>query len=492
MRHLMMVGVVIALIVVLPGLAFGDVDNGGFESPAVTNGAGWDIFDGDAVGWDVEWAGTYAGAPEDALLEIHAGVNGWLPYEGDQYAELDSDWQGPGGPSGEQASVRISQDVPTLAGWVYELAYAWSPRPNHGDNALNVTVDGTTVGTHSASGGSNTVWTPETVEFTGAAGETTTEVAFAEAGTPDSLGMFLDDVSVALCTTDPSTVNLIAGQTIDAGDVTVWHDDEYVYVDFVAHPNWLIAKTHVHVAASADEIPQTKKGNPIPGQFDYQTSYMPWEADPAPIMIPLPDMPGEIFVAAHADLYEISEMGDYWAMAYASPAQGRLNNGDPITDPARIDPAAVLGADDFPPAGFFSLGFGGSIEVTFGAPVFNGAGDDVFVYEATNGRSGYPLETAMVKALYDGMWYDLGTVTSKSNGTGVGSVDLGTLPYAEAIKIVDTTDGGIHVGSADGYDLDAVRAASLVTASETGWGEGMDFPGNNWGMYFTYTLNVCD
>lgn len=170
--------------------------NGGFEEPVVNTSQGWDIFTSDQVGWTVAWAGEFSGAPTDSYLELHRGVNNWSPYSG-QYAELDTDWQGPGSAGGEQASVRISQDIATCAGFDYTLQYAWSPRPNHGDNVLKVYVDGVEVASHTATGGSDTVWTESTVTFT-ASGSTTT-IEFVEAGTPDSLGMFLDEVSVTLC-----------------------------------------------------------------------------------------------------------------------------------------------------------------------------------------------------------------------------------------------------------------------------------------------------
>jgi hypothetical protein len=171
-----------------------EVLNGGFEYPVVGTSQGWDIFTSDEVDWTVEWASSYSGAPADAYLELHRGVNNWDPYDGDQHAELDTDWQGPGGGSGEEASVKISQDLATCPGVTYDLTYAWSPRPNHSDNVLEVYVDGALEASHSGSGGSNTNWTLGTVSFT--AGASTTTIEFVEAGTPDSLGMFLDAVSV--------------------------------------------------------------------------------------------------------------------------------------------------------------------------------------------------------------------------------------------------------------------------------------------------------
>jgi hypothetical protein len=176
-----------------PGLV-----NGGFEAPAVGTSAGWNIYASGAsgLGWTVEWADTYVGAPATPYLELHRGVNSWTPYEGFQYAELDTDWQGPGSAGGEQASVTISQDLATCPGFDYTLTFYYSPRPGHSDNSLGVTVAGSSVGSYSGNGGSNTNWTKVTYDFT--ATSDTTTLAFEETGTADSFGMFLDDVSVVL------------------------------------------------------------------------------------------------------------------------------------------------------------------------------------------------------------------------------------------------------------------------------------------------------
>jgi hypothetical protein len=87
---------------------------------------------------------------------------------------------------------------------------------------------------------------------------------------------FLFTTSVMAHTADdPFVTDLIAGggnpkSAIDVGDVLVWNDCNYLYVQYViTDPNWCITETHLAVATSPDDIPQTKKGNPIPGQFEY-------------------------------------------------------------------------------------------------------------------------------------------------------------------------------------------------------------------------------
>ena len=180
------------------------IKNGGFEDPEVNASAQWEIFTTGTSGleWTVEWESTEttygtANRPAAALQELHEGVNGWTAAEGNQYAELDTDWFGPSDPlNNEPALVRIFQNVTTEIGKKYELRYFYSPRPGvaEANNELKVRVNGTEVASHKADGGANTVWQNLTYIFT--ATTATTKVEFAGAGTADSLGVFLDNVSL--------------------------------------------------------------------------------------------------------------------------------------------------------------------------------------------------------------------------------------------------------------------------------------------------------
>ena len=196
--------------------------NGDFESPEVTHLDKWDIFDSgtDGLGWMVEWADDYTGAPETAKLELHRAANGWSSYNGEQYAELDTDWDGPDGSlKGEPASVKIYQDLETLPGKLYTLSYAWSPRPNHDDNELKVYWDGNEVGYHSGSGGNNTEWHPDSCYVL--ATSSLTRLEFVEVGTPSARGMFLDAVSIARVHTAPFNCEISI--------TLIWTDTEFYW-----------------------------------------------------------------------------------------------------------------------------------------------------------------------------------------------------------------------------------------------------------------------
>ena len=181
------------------------VCNGSFEIPEVTDPAKWQLFPNGYQGlcWTVEWetnVNTYQNQtrPEPALTEYHENVAaGWLAQDGDQYAEMDSDWFGPNNPlNGEPALTRLWQNIPTNVGQAYTLTYYFSPRPSTaaGDNTLLVRVNGSQVASHTAAGGAGTSWTLYTYPFI--ATTPTTKIEFAGAGTNNSLGVFLDNIQM--------------------------------------------------------------------------------------------------------------------------------------------------------------------------------------------------------------------------------------------------------------------------------------------------------
>lgn len=180
------------------------ISNASFEVPVVTHPKKWDIFpDGHPdIGWQVEWESTqtsFGGQTRPALaqLEYHRGVNGWNRIEDQQYTELDSDWQGPDGTlSNEPASVRIIRVLDTVPGKTYEVSFWFSARPNTpaSDNVLEVVWGNSVLDTLSKAGASNTNWEKYTYEVV--ADAYNTNIEFADKGTPNSLGTFLDDVQV--------------------------------------------------------------------------------------------------------------------------------------------------------------------------------------------------------------------------------------------------------------------------------------------------------
>ncbi|PWB39001.1 MAG: hypothetical protein C3F02_01165 [Parcubacteria group bacterium] len=213
--------------------------NAGFEAPVVDTNDNWNIFNSLSSGleWLVRWITNNPENPPLANLELHKnGISGgnWLSHEGSQYAELDTDWDGPSGSiNGEPASVGIYQDINTIPGQSYHLSFWHSPRPGQGidDNKLQVSWGGgvITSPTIDADGSAlvNNNWIKH--EFDLAATTTVTRLEFADLGTPNSLGDFLDDISLTA-----------AGQQTGADGCTTFTDLPYgeYQVHEVIQPNW--------------------------------------------------------------------------------------------------------------------------------------------------------------------------------------------------------------------------------------------------------------
>ncbi len=177
------------------------IPDSGFESPEVPGSGAWDIFPSPAGAWKVKWRNDIPATfgdqtrPEVANLEIHEGVLG-TPSEGDQYAELDTDWAGPNGAgSGEPASVTIYQDIPTVIGKAYRIKFAFAARPNTpaSENRLETRWGGNVVHDTGfvADPNGGIEWRQISVDVV--ATSTLTRLEFTDLGTANSEGTFVDD-----------------------------------------------------------------------------------------------------------------------------------------------------------------------------------------------------------------------------------------------------------------------------------------------------------
>ena len=117
-----------------------------------------------------------------------------------------------------------------------------------------------------------------------------------------------------------------------------------MHIKYTTTDGWEITETHLAVAKSFDDIPQTKKGNPKIGQFPYKGDHSPAVTE-VTYTINLDDFDlynpdngkyqGELFIAAHAVVRKLTgydSMGNpiydeetAWADTYGQPFNE--NNG---------------------------------------------------------------------------------------------------------------------------------------------------------------------
>lgn len=97
----------------------------------------------------------------------------------------------------------------------------------------------------------------------------TTSRYVTEFGTPNP-GTTAGRTGTGECT--PTEVMLVAGQTMDAGTVTVSNDSNFIYVTYTTANGWVLTQTHLYVGDCA-LIPVNNPGNPLPGQFPYASAH---------------------------------------------------------------------------------------------------------------------------------------------------------------------------------------------------------------------------
>ncbi|RJR31303.1 DUF642 domain-containing protein [Candidatus Parcubacteria bacterium] len=180
------------------------IKNGSFELPKADEFFRWLIVPDNSKDffWHVEWLSEIPDffnlqkRPEKANLELHKKLNGWAADDGLQYAELDSDWDGPEGKiSNEPASIKIYQDITTVPGNTYVVGFSFLPRPGTvtSTNALAFEVNGEAVRKILPSVADRS-WQKYLSVFT--ATTTISRIQFVDEGRSDSFGTFLDDVTV--------------------------------------------------------------------------------------------------------------------------------------------------------------------------------------------------------------------------------------------------------------------------------------------------------
>ena len=104
---------------------------------------------------------------------------------------------------------------------------------------------------------------------------------------------------------DPFVTNLTAGQDTTVGTVSVWNNATTLYVKYETTDSWVINESHLAVNTSSVAIPQTKRGNPQPGQFEFSN-----ESVTTDYTYEIPNTWNTIvFIAAHAEVLLLNETG---------------------------------------------------------------------------------------------------------------------------------------------------------------------------------------
>jgi hypothetical protein len=190
-KYLLSVAVVFSFCSAATNMARADIlINGDFESPALATGS-YAMFPS-ISGW------TLTSGPD---IEIQNNVAG-APFNGQQFTELDSD-----------GSSSIAQTVATTVGKAYILTFAFSPRPGTpvADNVLGVSWNGGQVAKLSADGSALPTTDWKKFSYKVVATGTSSTLGFADLGTSNSLGTYLDNVTLNPVPEPASVAGFIVG-----------------------------------------------------------------------------------------------------------------------------------------------------------------------------------------------------------------------------------------------------------------------------------------
>ena len=286
---------------------------------------------------------------------------------------------------------------------------------------------------------------------------------------------------------DTIPVDLLAGKTDKVGEIFVWNDADNLYVKFVytgTECGFLEVHLQVDEGTFSPDI-LTKKGNPIPGHFENSYDVGCFKEKLFTYDLAAEDFVcgDELKIAAHAVVPSGGADVDKYAKS--------VYNVTPGTGAVR-EPSLALGAPDssYLVANFYSLGFGGCIELEFADFV----GGTLTVYETTwhhfDGDT-YPKESADISVSANGSdWTYLGE--ANNDGQSWSNTPIPNVFILEEcikyVRICDTSDPSLFGSGANAFDIDAIEG-QYFCKKETAWGAGIRFvPKGNWATYFKVTV----
>ena len=317
---------------------------------------------------------------------------------------------------------------------------------------------------------------------------------------------------------------LYAGQDMEVGTVTVANDTEFFYVTFsTVGSDYCMTETHLQLADGLAGVPQTKKGNPIPGQFDYSMDHDCVKTFTYP-PIPIGDFVAydDVIVAAHAKVkapigactetvWQIGDVEQLEVYPEGTPNEGQellTNYADEFNWEGATPYTAGPGLSANKPAFTtpFVVGTTPVSEFPYNsnATAVNNYATNIDVqwdghlhFGGTLTVSWSPGQSANeIKVVSPG----LAPSTFTQVGTPISGAGyfLDRYPVYEDQAVAAPLGTGTHTinfqhTTGDGTFWDWIRLERPCETYESAWGaveQGeTQFPGNNWATYFTYTVD---
>jgi hypothetical protein len=329
-------------------------------------------------------------------------------------------------------------------------------------------------------------------------------------------------IAFAHTAADPFVTDLTAGggnimSAKDVGDVLVWNDDANLYVKYVVTDgDWCLTETHLQIALELGGIPQAN-GNPIPGQFTYGG----WHncVGDYTYQIPISWDPGtELLIAAHG-VVQTGGMGGVGGMlptqvtmATAFPGLGfgapsyfdlAISGGTVLdgtydgycldTDSANPDPGPAYVHSSYGPLPQTRIEYPENL--------------DLVNWIINQGFVGQPSSCDGVYTYGDVQWAIWNLLEDNPTPGALGSLgDWSECRAQEIVAAAYANGEGFVPGCGDMMGIIVIRDGEWwryqpiliwievpCAESETAWGgdyfgSRLEFPGDNWAIYFTYDV----
>ena len=127
----------------------------------------------------------------------------------------------------------------------------------------------------------------------------------------ESASFSLDSTDPQQCT--PASESFRAGQHIDIGSVNIWNDATTLFVNLtISDPDsWYLAKSHVNISGSLDDVPKSGGGAPVNGHFTVQHSHSESDYASYTYEFPLAEYDFDpIYILTHAEANRYSGGGE--------------------------------------------------------------------------------------------------------------------------------------------------------------------------------------
>lgn len=242
------------------------------------------------------------------------------------------------------------------------------------------------------------------------------------------------EASLAITSGLNGCYDLLAGQTIDAGDVCFTTDTASgtLFVTYYTYGGWELTEAHLWVGQVQDGYPHAKNGNPKIGNFPYNSGPLAG-ATTYSFSVPLGsvqsffdldnltdycDQSGSLYAMAHAAVRRVDGSGTVvqtetgWSQGEGAVAKGSWALRSVLT-------LSVICDDDPPPPPVL----GQETALMFGSIELNNDSDGICDGEIAANRWGWQ-EGPLTDGSYRNMIYAAAGQNDLSKGTEVGYVDI--------------------------------------------------------------------